>query len=146
MSERDIVNALNKFIGTSGISFRLKQSRFSEQFIDILVHSRKFGHYGIEHKSMKNSKNKSLYFSSSFSVDKHGVHQVERISDFITRGGLKGYLIVEMKNGRGKDKTWFAIPWTRVERLYNKGRKSISHKLFNKKYQITLEKIGRILK
>jgi len=146
MPERDIVNALNDFMDKEGVSFRLKQSRFTEQFLDILVHSRKYGHYGIEHKSMKNSKNKSLYFSSNFSVDKHGIHQVERISDFIRRGGLKGYLVVEMKNGRGRGKTWFAIPWTRVERLYNKGRKSISHKLFAKKYQITLNKIGRILK
>jgi len=63
-----LVSALNSFFekdGIAAIAYRLKQSRFSGQFMDILVDSKTPEYYlAIECKSLDARKTKSLYFKS----------------------------------------------------------------------------------
>ena len=100
-----LVNALNSFFekdGIAAIAYRLKQSRFSGQFMDILVDSKIPEYYlAIECKSLDARKTKSLYFKQHFSLAA-GAHQMTRETDFITRSGRQGILAVELRYGAGK--------------------------------------------
>ena len=79
-----LVRALNSFFkkdGIAAIAYRLKQSRFSGQFTDILVDSRIPEYYlAIECKSLDARKTKSLYFKQHFSFAA-GAHQMSRETD-----------------------------------------------------------------
>ena len=100
-----LVSALNSFFekdGIAAIAYRLKQSRFSGQFMDILVDSKIPEYYlAIECKSLDARKTKSLYFKQHFSLAA-GAHQMKRETDFITRSGRQGILAVELRYGAGK--------------------------------------------
>src|SRR5512137_1493879 len=85
-----LTTALNSFFegeGVSAIAYRLKQSRFAAQLVDILVDSRIPEYYlAIECKSLDARKTRSLYFKQHFS-NAAGGHQLARETDFITRSG-----------------------------------------------------------
>jgi Holliday junction resolvase len=119
--ERDLVKAFNRHFedtGINGIAYRRKQHRFSSQFLDILVDSRHPDFYlGIENKSLKTSSSNTLYFTQHFSASDDG-HQIDRITEFLKRSGRKGYLAVELKRGRGKQRKAYLIPWDEVDRKY----------------------------
>ena len=93
--------ALNSFFereGVQAIAYRLKQSRFASQLVDILVDSRNPEYYlAIECKSLDARKTKSLYFKQHFS-SAAGNHQLERETEFIIRSGRKGILAVELRH------------------------------------------------
>ena len=76
-----LTNALNAFFekdGVAAIAYRLKQSPFSAQFMDILVDSKTPEYYlAIECKSLDARKTKSLYFGRYFSRAA-GAHQLSR--------------------------------------------------------------------
>ena len=103
-----LVNSLNSFFekdGIAAIAYRLKQSRFSAQFMDILVDSKIPEYYlAIECKSLDARKTKSLYFKQHFSLAA-GSHQMTRETEFITRSGRQGILAVELRYGAGKART-----------------------------------------
>jgi Holliday junction resolvase len=119
--ERELVKAFNRFFdenGVDGIAYRRKQHRFSSQFCDVLVDSKHPRFYlAIENKSIKTSASNKLYFSQHFSESDDG-HQVDRISNFVERSGRRGYLAVELKRGRGKQRKGFMIPWDALRRRY----------------------------
>lgn len=119
--ERELVKAFNRFFednGVDGIAYRRKQHRFSSQFCDILVDSEDPAYYlAIENKSIKTSASNKLYFSQHFSESDKG-HQVDRITDFVERSGRRGYLAVELKRGRGRQRRAFMIPWRALRRRY----------------------------
>jgi Holliday junction resolvase len=122
--EREIVHCLNRFFKThhfQGFAYRLKQHKFTSQYVDLLVDSLNPTYYlAIECKSIIDKK---LYFSQHFHSDKNNVHQVDAISDFLSKTGRIGYLAVEFRQGPGKASEAFLIPWARIVEHYteNKG-------------------------
>lgn len=44
------------------------------------------------------------FTKSHFTVDKKGVHQIDRISDFLKKTGIKGFLVVELRMSIGKER------------------------------------------
>jgi len=115
--EWELVAAINRFFeseGIRGIAYRLKQSRYTPQVVDLLVDSPIFRYYmAIECKSLDARKAKTLYFTQHFSTAS-GVHQIERIDQFIESSGRRGVLAVELRRGAGKAKTAHLVPWERV--------------------------------
>src|SRR5690606_19125706 len=133
--ERMLVNSLNAYIeenGIKAISYRLKQHRFTPQFLDVLVDSLNPDLYmGIECKSISVDKGaNALYFSQHFTVDKNGIHQIERISDYLNRSGRRGFLAVELRLGHGHGREAYIIPWKELEKEY-----------FNQNLKLTLQEI-----
>ena len=65
--EREMVQCMNRFFTENrkrGFAYRLKQSTFNTQYVDIIVDSKEPGYYlAIECKSLKG---KRLSFSSNF--------------------------------------------------------------------------------
>lgn len=121
--ERVLVNSFNAYIEENGIraiSYRLKQHRFTPQFLDVLVDSLNPDLYlGIECKSISVDKGaNALYFSQHFTVDKKGIHQIERISDYLTRSGRRGFLAVELRMGTGHDREAYMVPWEELKKKY----------------------------
>lgn len=117
--------ALNSFFekeGISAIAYRLKQSRFVSQVMDILVDSRHPEYYlAIECKSLDARKAKSLYFKQHFS-SAAGAHQLARETEFLARSGRNGILAVELRYGVGKPRMAYFIPWGQVYQSYEAGR------------------------
>ena len=123
-----MVNALNSFFekeGIAAIAYRLRQSRFAAQLVDILVDSRTPEYYlAIECKSLDARKTKSLYFKQHFSLAEGG-HQMARETDFITRSGRQGILAVELRRGAGKTRTAHLVPWGQIFQSYNAGKAGV---------------------
>jgi len=136
--EGKLVRLINQFLQEAelpGLSYRLKQSHFYTQFVDVLVDSANPIYYlAIECKSMGPTSDK-IYFSSHFSVDKKGEHQVTRISDFLNKTQRFGILAIEKRHGRGKGSNEVVfLPWHQVERWYESGVKSIDPAALSEKY------------
>ena len=116
-----LVRSLNAYFITShipGIAERRPQKRYSKQFCDIVVDSPKIGHLGIECKSIASP---HLYFSSNFSEDKEGKHQIDNLDYYFTNSGREGYLVVELRNRGGNRCYW--VPWIVVMSRYVSGEK-----------------------
>ncbi|HUI40134.1 MAG TPA: hypothetical protein VLY86_04345 [Methanothrix sp.] len=124
-----LVNALNTFFqkeGITAIAFRLKQSRFVSQVVDILVDSRRPEYYlAIECKSLDARKTNSLYFKQHFS-SAAGAHQFARETEFLSRSGRHGILAVELRHGLGRPKTAHLVPWGQVFESYDAGKKGLT--------------------
>ncbi|TGC10982.1 hypothetical protein [Methanolobus halotolerans] len=126
--ERTLVQSFNIYFEESnlkGIAHRLKQHRFTPQFLDVLVDSLDPDYYlGIECKSISVDKGaKALYFTQHFTIDKNGSHQIDRISDFLIRSGRTGFLAIELKMGVGKSREAYIIPWDVLrDRFHEDGR------------------------
>ncbi|WP_317135722.1 Holliday junction resolvase [Methanochimaera problematica] len=96
-----------------GYAYRLKQSKFNTQYVDILVDSLDPRYYlAIECKSIQGKK---LYFSQHFHEDKNNVHQIDSITDFIKKTGRRGFLAVEFRGGRGKQNVAYLLPWEKLQ-------------------------------
>jgi hypothetical protein len=121
--------ALNSFFekeGVRAIAYRLRQSRFASQLVDILVDSRMPEYYlAIECKSLDARKAKALYFKQHFS-SAAGAHQLARETEFITRSGRQGILAVELRHGVGKPRTAHLVPWGQVFQSYDAGKAGIA--------------------
>ncbi|MGA2121857.1 MAG: Holliday junction resolvase [Methanoregula sp.] len=122
--EREIVHCLNRYFKThhiQGFAYRLKQYKFTSQYVDVLVDSLNPSYYlSIECKSIIDKK---IYFSQHFHADKNKLHQVDAISDFLAKTGRIGFLAVEFRQGPGKASMAFLIPWATVVEHFraNKG-------------------------
>jgi hypothetical protein len=121
--ERTLVTSFNVHFQAkeiSALAYRLKQSRFATQFLDVLVDSLNPDLYlGIECKSISVDKGATaLYFSQHFTVDKKGNHQIDRISKYLKQTGRKGFLAVELRNGVGHGREAYMIPWNELEKAY----------------------------
>ncbi len=133
--EHMLVNSFNAYIEENGIraiSYRLKQHRFTPQFLDVLVDSLNPDLYlGIECKSISVDKGaNALYFSQHFTVDKNGIHQIERISNYLNKSGRRGFLAVELRLGTGHGREAYMIPWNELKKKY-----------FGKDLKLTLQEI-----
>jgi Holliday junction resolvase len=117
--EREMVACLNRFFESGkrqGFAYRLKQSKFSPQYVDVLVDSLDPRCYcAIECKSIRGKK---LYFSQHFHSDRNGLHQVDAIGAFLARTGRRGYLAIEFRFGSGKSREAYLIPWEALVRFY----------------------------
>lgn len=130
--ERKVVNECNAYLENNGFAFRLKQSRFTNQIIDCLIDSKKYGYFAIECKSAMYKNGRTIYFSQYFTTNKYGKHQIETISDYIHKSGRKGYIFIEKRKGRGYKNITYAVPWNYLEKLFNKGDKGITWKQIRK--------------
>jgi Holliday junction resolvase len=117
--EREVVACLNRFFEAGkrqGFAYRLKQHKFSTQYVDVLVDSLDPRYYcAIECKSIRGKK---LYFSQHFHNDRHRVHQIDAISGFLSRTGRRGYLAIEFRFGSGKAREAYLIPWASLVGFY----------------------------
>ena len=124
-----LTNALNTFFekeNLSAIAYRLKQSRFASQLVDILVDSGTPEYYlAIECKSLDARKTKSLYFKQHFS-SAGGGHQITRETEFIIRSGRIGILAVELRQGAGIARTAHFVPWGYVREIFDSGRPGLT--------------------
>jgi Holliday junction resolvase len=113
--EREIVHCLNRFFKANhiqGFAYRLKQHKFTSQYVDVLVDSLNPDYcLSIECKSIIDRK---LYFSQHFHAGKNNIHQVDAISDFLAQSGRIGYLAVEFRQGPGKASEAYLLPWAMV--------------------------------
>jgi Holliday junction resolvase len=113
--EREIVHCLNRFFKShhmQGFAYRLKQHKFSSQYVDVLVDSLNPSYYlAIECKSILDKK---LYFTQHFHTDKKSIHQVDAITDFLKKTGRVGFLAIEFRFGAGKANEAYLIPWAAV--------------------------------
>ena len=118
--EREMVICMNRFFTENkkkGFAYRLKQSHFNTQYVDIIVDSLDPAYYmAIECKSLNG---KRLYFTSNFHKDKDGVHQVDNISGFVKYTGRSGYLAVEFR-GQGPKNEAYLMPWSMVLEFFAK--------------------------
>lgn len=112
--EWELADALNQFFDREeikAIAYRLKQSRYTSQVVDLLVDSIHPRYYlAIECKSLDARKAKTLYFSQHFSKAR-GAHQVDRAEEFISISGRRGILAVELRRGAGNPKCAHLVPW-----------------------------------
>ena len=124
-----LTTALNSFFereGIQAIAYRLKQSRFASQLVDILVDSRIPEYYlAIECKSLNAKKAKTLYFKQHFSWAA-GDHQLARETKFITQSGRQGILAVELRHGAGIARTAHLVPWGTVFHSFQAGNVGIT--------------------
>jgi len=120
--EREIVQCFNRFFTAQhirGFAYRLKQHKFSTQYVDVLVDCINPSYYcAVECKSIGDKK---LYFSQHFHADKKNIHQVDAISGFLEKTGRVGYLAVEFRTA-GKPNEAFLIPWTIVQEHFSENR------------------------
>jgi hypothetical protein len=116
--------AFNSFFeenGIEAIAYRLKQSRFASQVMDILVDSRYPEYYlAIECKSLDARNTRSIYFSQHFNSC-GGIHQLDRETEFIRRSGRNGILAVELRRGTGKARAAHLVPWSEILRPFQEG-------------------------
>ena len=109
--EREIVHCLNRYFKThhiQGFAYRLKQHKFTSQYVDVLVDSLNPSYYlSIECKSIIDKK---LYFSQHFHADKNNVHQVDAISDFLSKTGRIRVPGDRIPAGPGKSKRGVPCP------------------------------------
>ncbi len=119
-----LTRAFNQFFEEEGIealAYRLKQSRFAPQLIDILVDSRHSKYYlAVECKSLDARKNSSLYFKSHFSATGGG-HQLERETKFLELSGRTGVLAVELRRGAGRPRSAYLLPWGLARERFDEG-------------------------
>ncbi|HQD25983.1 MULTISPECIES: Holliday junction resolvase [Methanoculleus] len=117
--ELEVASCINRFFAQrkmQGFAYRLKQSKFNTQYVDVLVDSLDPRYYlAIECKSISGKK---LYFSKHFHLDKNNVHQVDSITDFIRKTGRRGFLAVEFRFGAGIPKEAYLMPWEQVLERY----------------------------
>ena len=120
-----LTTSLNSFFereGIQAVAYRLKQSRFASQLVDILVDSRIPEYYlAIECKSLDARKTKTLYFKQHFSLAA-GDHQLARETKFITQSGRQGILAVELRHGAGAARTAHLVPWGEVYQSFQVGK------------------------
>ena len=110
---------------------RLKQPQpfGGYQPCDVIVLSA-LAHYrlAIECKSVLEPAQSQIYFSSHFTTDAKGVHQITRMTDFCSESGQRGILAVELRSGKkwSPSEVHF-VPWRIVRRLYVEGEKGLSY-------------------
>ena len=129
--ERELVKSFNVFFNERGIdtAYRMKQHRFSQQMLDVLVDSSDRALYlGIECKSISPSKGVAgALLHSIFSVDKKGTVRLSlRCRNLLKDLAEIGYLAVELRMGSGKSKTAYFISWPEVWRRYSSGQAGFS--------------------
>jgi hypothetical protein len=119
-----LAGALNEMFesrGIAAIAYRLKQSRYTSQGMDILVDSIDPRYYlAIECKSLDARVASALYFSQHFG-SRQGGHQIIRESEFLRRSGRKGLLAIELRRGPGKPRSAHLIPWKELLERFNSG-------------------------
>ena len=119
-----LTSALNSFFekeGIAAIAYRLKQSRFVSQAMDILVDSRMREYYlAIECKSLDARNTRAIYFTQHFNSC-GGTHQLDRETEFIKRSGRNGVLAIELRRGAGKARSAHLVPWSEILRPFLAG-------------------------
>lgn len=116
--ERSLVHAFNQFLGEEGKSWRRRQHEHTSQLWDVMAARRIHLEKGcvsqtvaIEAKSRKlKDKTKKIYWSQGFDNGE----QLERFADFCHRTGIKGFIAVEHRKGRGKKMDAYLIQLERV--------------------------------
>lgn len=121
--EHVLVRSFNKYFlinGISALAYRLLQSKYQSQRIDIIIDSNEIQNFAIECKSTAGlNKTHKLNFKSNFTTDKNGLHQIDRITQYRELTGRDTYLAIELRKGQGRAREAHFIPWDNVLELYN---------------------------
>jgi len=130
--ENEIAKSLNFFYKENNIKalcYRLFQSQYSKgQWADILSDSAdKKYYYFLECKSINTAKYGTLNFRSRFS-ESEGVHQIDKEHFFLDFSGRKGYLVVECREGVGKKRISYFVPFLDVYEKYKSEERSFKVK------------------
>ncbi|DBA35255.1 TPA_asm: hypothetical protein vir530_00031 [dsDNA virus vir530] len=133
--ERDMVHAWNNYAATYGkklVAYRHYQMRYQPQLFDVLVDSRPNEFYlALECKSIDPTTVPQLYFKQHFSSPK-GIHQVVRESEWLSLSGRNGFLVVELRRGRGKRTSCFFVPWRSVAYNFKAGLLGIDSEIITR--------------
>jgi len=122
--ERSMVHAFNDYANTYDkklIAYRHIQTRYVPQLFDVHVDSRGNEFYlALECKSLDPNTVDHVYFKKAFNW-KDGHCQVERETDWLNLSGRNGFLVVELRGGRGSRTRCFFVPWRIVEKQFYGG-------------------------
>lgn len=144
--ETKVVKLINEYFErtqTPGLAYRLKQSHFYTQYVDVLVDAASKAHYmAIECKSINPTKTRKFYFSS-WTTDKKGNHQIDRISEFCRKSQRYGVLAVEIRSGSGGvPNEIYLIPWFHVQYMFDENVKAIDPDVLEGKYPRLVKENG----
>lgn len=121
--EHVLVRSFNKYFlinGISALAYRLLQSKYQSQRIDIIIDSKEIPNIAIECKSTAGlNKTHKLNFKSNFTTDRNGLHQIDRITQYRALTGRDTYLSIELRKGQGRSREAHFIPWNDVLAMYN---------------------------
>jgi len=125
---------------TDALAYRYpKASNYSVQPCDLLVDSLDRRYYlAVECKSFKYTKQKQIYFSSTFSKTKAGESQIEHLFEFCNKTGRSGWLAVLL---RGKPQEAYLVPFGIVYDLYSDLRPGIPIDVVKQGVPLRREKI-----
>ena len=99
--------------------------RFQPQLFDVLVDSRANEFYlAIECKSINPYTVDKLYFKKAFNW-KNGECQVVRETEWLSRSGRNGFLVVELRRPRPLGTSAFFVPWHVVTHAFKSGRPAL---------------------
>ena len=132
--EKDLTDALNAYFEYECIqayAYRQKQGRGYSQNCDITVDSLHHAYYlAIEVKSMRGKR--PLNFKSDFSVDKYGVHQLDRETDFADRTGRYAIVVLYCRMGSGRANEVYVFDSHLLNERRKDGHASVLPKDFEK--------------
>ena len=133
-NEGKLVDTLNAHFHTNGIeaiAYRQKQSRFSEQWVDITVDSLDSEWYlAVEVKSKRGRR--ALNFNSDFTTNKDGEHQLARMMSFCKLSGRTPYIVYYCRMGRGRPNEVYVLDGYELFLSYLNGNTSIKAKELSK--------------
>lgn len=126
--ERLIVHAFNDYADLYNkklVAYRHIQMRFQPQLWDVLVDSRANEFYlAIECKSINPETVDKLYFKKAFNWQK-GECQIVRETDWLTKSGRNGFLVVELRRAKTYGTSAFFVPWHVVTHAFKSGRPAL---------------------
>ena len=141
--ERSVVHAFNDYAELYTkklVAYRHIQMRYQPQLFDVLVDSRANEFYlAIECKSIDPNTVDKLYFKKAFNW-KNGECQVVRETDWLSRSGRNGFLVVELRRGRPNGTSAFFVPWRVVDHAFRTGRPALEQEQIT--YAPSLKKRG----
>lgn len=150
--ERDLVHGFNALLGEEGKAWRRRQHEHTSQLWDVMA-SRKISFrkgtvpqtIAIEAKSRDlQDKTKKIYWSQGFDNG----DQLENFAEFCHRTGIKGFIAVEHRRGRGRSMDAYLIQLERVLHwMKEDGMKGIpmeEEELLSKHNKHRVEKLRRV--
>lgn len=130
--EAELVASLNDHFYDNRIcalSYRLKQSRFATQLVDVNVDSRNPCWYLAVEVKMKRGK-KALNFNSDFTTDIDGVHQMTRLMEYAKVSARKPIVYLLCRMGTGKKVLKYSFDAAKLYVMYKDGIKSLKANQF----------------
>ena len=130
--ERPLAKSLNEHFYSNhicAIAYRLKQSRFATQLVDVNVDSINDEWYLAIEVKMKRGKY-ALNFNDDFTIDKHGVHQMTRLMEYAKVSGRIPIVYLLCRMGADKKVLKYSFDATKLYAMHQDGIKSLKANQF----------------